>query len=707
LLVISVPYVSWTDLQANDLPTLRRFVATAGVANLATRIGQHHATLDEAYVTMGAGTRATRAQAGDAFDVGERYGSATAGTVYARRTGHPAVGAIVVLDAPRVEALNKRSPYGASAGSVGSALAAAKVTRAVVGNDDLAEDTPISARFDRPAAAALMGTAGQLPAGDVGNDLLAAHDQAAFGTALDEPAVLAAFSRSWDGPGRRVVLVEASDLVRADAYRAVTTTASAAAAQREALAMTDHLVASLLARVDLRRDSVLVVAPVPNRSTPDLSVVALHAPGLGAGLLRSPSTRRSGFVQLADVGASMLSLVGVSVPTQFEGRPMSVGASGGSAADRISYLVDTAHGARVRDATVSWATWTLIVFVVALGIAFGLRPLLPRWARGVLGGVAVAVLAVIPATYLAALVPDVANLPALGVAVLIPAVVLAVVLELVRRRRALDAALTALAVITLLFVVDLVAGAHLQLNTVFGYSPTVAGRFSGIGNLAFAFLASAALLLAVLVTERLPGRRGLWIAVAVFVTAVLVDGLPMLGADVGGVIAMVPAFGITGMLLAGRRVRARHVVGWIGVTLVVVAGFALIDLARPADERTHLAHFVERSHSGRHDPAFRLISRRLAATVGSPQTATWVLLLLIAVLAAHYFFVRRERAPLASRLSLPARAALSGLLVLAALGLLANDSGFAVPGVMLAVAVPITVLRYDAWLTPSRLDAAR
>ena len=40
-----------------------------------------------------------------------------------------------------------------------------------------------------------------------------------------------------------------------------------------------------------------------------------------------------------------------------------------------------------------------------------------------------------------------------------------------------------------------------------------------------------------------------------------------------------------------------------------------------------------------------------------------------------------------------------GLYVLV-VGLLANDSGLAVPGVMLAIAVPVAVLRSDAWLPP-------
>ena len=77
------------------------------------------------------------------------------------------------------------------------------------------------------------------------------------------------------------------------------------------------------------------------------------------------------------------------------------------------------------------------------------------------------------------------------------------------RRRAVDPLLLALGAVLGLLVVDVVLGATLQLNTVFGYSPTVAGRFAGLGNLAFAQLAGSALLLAGVVAGRIaraPGR---------------------------------------------------------------------------------------------------------------------------------------------------------------------------------------------------------
>ena len=58
-----------------------------------------------------------------------------------------------------------------------------------------------------------------------------------------------------------------------------------------------------------------------------------------------------------------------------------------------------------------------------------------------------------------------------------------------------------------LLVVDMLLGAPLQLNTVFGYSPTVGGRFAGMGNLAYGQFAGAAFLLCGLLSRRLGGPQ--------------------------------------------------------------------------------------------------------------------------------------------------------------------------------------------------------
>src|SRR5581483_9084710 len=115
-----------------------------------------------------------------------------------------------------------------------------------------------------------------------------------------------------------------------------------------------------------------------------------------------------------------------------------------------------------------------------------------------------------------------------------------------------------LGLLVTMHVVDVVTGGHLQINTVFGYSPTVGGRFAGFGNLTHAQVPAAAVLLAGLLDHLLGGRRGLTAAVAVLAVALLADGLPFWGSDVGGVLASVPAFALVVLGLSGIRISRRR-----------------------------------------------------------------------------------------------------------------------------------------------------
>ena len=176
-----------------------------------------------------------------------------------------------------------------------------------------------------------------------------------------------------------------------------------------------------------------------------------------------------------------------------------------------------------------------------------------------------------------------------------------------------------------ILVGDLLTGATLQLNSVAGYSPLVAGRFAGIGNVAFGVLAAAALLAAA--STRRPAIAALTALV------VVVDGAPQWGSDVGGVLALVPAYAVLVLLLSGRAASLAKVALASLAGAAVVAAFAIADHARPADEQTHFGRFVGQVLDG---SAGDVLQRKAAANLSllfhSPVTA--LLPLVVAVLVA-------------------------------------------------------------------------
>jgi hypothetical protein len=701
VLVVSLPGVTWGDVRGGDLPTLGALAEEAAIGDLSTRIGRRGASTTDAYLSIGAGTRAVapRVDVAVALDPDETYAGLRTEDLLLRRLGYVPSG-VAYLPVGAALDRNEASSFGAEPGRLGDLLDEAGVARAVIANADAAEgfvsdEPPPDGAYARGAATALMGSDGIVPGGTVGRGLLLDDPVAPYGRRLDLPSVLEAFDTEWSVPGRSVVLVEASDLSRAAGYAARSTAQHARALRADALDRTDELLAELLQRTDPGRDAVLVLSPVAPSASPELAVALVRAPGVRGGLLRSSTTRRDGYVQLADVAPTILALLGEDQPDEIEGRAFQVRPASGR--DRVVELDDEATAAGFRDdlmpivvpAVIGGLAVLLAATVVALRRA--------AWWRATLEPLALVALGVVPATFVLGRAAGlVGHVPWYLVAVLGLAGAAGGGAWLVERRWPGSGPLVGTGAIVALIGGDVLFGAPLQVNAVFGYSVAVAGRFAGLGNLAFALFGAAAIVLAALVVDR-HGRSGLPWAVVLLVAVVLVEGLPMLGADVGGVLSMVPAFGITALVLAGRRVRALHLALLTLAAGAVVLTCAFIDMARPAGSRTHLARLAEHLLDRRWGPFFDSFTRRLQASFGGAELAGWALVVaLIVVVGAYVVLVARGRVDASALLEQghpPTTAAGAGLAVLAAVGLVANDSSIAVPATMLIVVVPVLVLR--------------
>jgi hypothetical protein len=254
------------------------------------------------------------------------------------------------------------------------------------------------------------------------------------------------------------------------------------------------------------------------------------------------------------------------------------------------------------------------------------------------------------------------------------------------RERPLDALLCALGVNIVLLIADVVAGTPLEFNGPLGYSPTVAGRFAGLSNPAYAALGASAVLAAPVLARRIGGRRGTWLAVALLGLVVFVDGAPFWGSDVGGILSLVPAFGVTAVLMLGLRVRLKTVAwGLIGL-VVALAAFAALDLSRSPDQRTHFGRLLVRIHQRGLGDFVVIIQRKLADNLGTLTHSIWMLMIPgVAILLIWLARRAPDRLPAIVRALPEARASIIGFAVLATLGYAANDSGIAIPGVMLVI----------------------
>ena len=447
----------------------------------------------------------------------------------------------------------------------------------------------------------------------------------------------------------------------------------------------------MLADVDLQRDAVVVTGPSDPGDGVHLTLAALRAPGVRPGLLDSATTRRPGYVTLPDLAPTVLDMLGLTRPDSMEGRPYDDHPRSWSGPP-LARFIENDQEARFRDRMLGPVAGAYVAIEILLSLTVGFvlarRPGRRRLCRA-LDFVGLWLLAVVPLTFLGAVLDLDSVGPYLGLVIGGGVVLAAGAAALRGPTRPLVALL---ALLVALHVGDIVTGGHLQISTVFGSSPTVGGRFAGYGNLTYGQVAAAAIVLGGLLAHLLGGRRGLAVAAGVLLVALVADGMPFWGSDVGGVLASVPAFALVVLGLSGTKVSWRRLAALGAGAVAAVLALGFLDLRRPAGRRTHLGRLFEQiGHDGLR-PFTDAVQRKIQENLSVLPTSIWIPLVpsVLAFLAwlAYGSSPRleaiRHRAP-------EMRPAFVGLLVAAVLGMALNDSGIAVPAMMLGVLNPVVV----------------
>jgi hypothetical protein len=389
--------------------------------------------------------------------------------------------------------------------------------------------------------------------------------------------------------------------------------------------------------------------------------------GLGNERLVSASTRQPDYVVLADLLPTTLRLLGIG------GDPDDEGSAIRPVAGRrtVDELVDRSERARVASRSSVYFT-ALAVGAALLGLFASVMR--ERWRRRW----GACLLALPGAIVLIQLVPwwrwgALAGVPlAVGTALVIGGAADA----LAGRRPRLVVALLASGTAVMLGI-DAATGGRLELDSGVANNAIGAGRFAGMGNVPYGFFVAACLLTAGIALERW-GRRAVPPLVVALGAAVVVDGAPTLGADVGGVLAAVPAYAL--LLTAWRRRLPLMRLAMIGASgVVVLAAFAAFDVSRPEGSRTHLGRTLTNGELG------DTIIRRELAALQSFQRSTWCVVLLVALVGLAVMWDQLPR-------TRPLQITLAAIGVAALLGTFVNDSGVAVAGGMATVAWPAHLL---------------
>jgi hypothetical protein len=580
--------------------------------------------------------------------------------------------------------------FDAVPGTLGAALAAEDKTSAAVGSGAAIALADRQGRVAR-AWPGLAGDTGTVP----GNEL-ATQVAAALKTAPD-------------------LLVVDLGAVRDPAQQAAgepVPTGAAGRSRAEQVQALDSRLALVLAAVPATA-TVIVGSLADAGSTAQLQLLAARGPApLGGSysdsLLGSASTRQDGLTQATDLMPTLLTAVSVRVPVEAVGSTLTPVQSGGSPASRRQKLNDLADASTSVTPIVPW-------FFVGLGLSqiliFAVIPLLRRrrsrrgeadrrllrWLRPA----AVFFGSVPAASFLANLLPWWrSDLPGLAVtgAVILFAIPIAALALLGPWRAALLGPLGMVGAVTAgVLAADAATGSTLALSSLMGVQPVIAGRFYGLGNVAFALFATGALLAAIAVADwqvrQAHQRRAALLVVAIGIIATLIDGAPGVGSDFGGPPALIPAFAVLALLVAGVKITWRRMLLIAAVTIATLVVLGVLDWLRAPGDRTHLGRFVQTTISG---GALTVIKRKadqnFGMVFGSPLGALVpVVVALIVLLLARPASWGLRPLQVAYDRSAVLRQGLFAFGVLVLIGALLNDSGAAIPVVAATVAVPLLI----------------
>ncbi len=372
--------------------------------------------------------------------------------------------------------------------------------------------------------------------------------------------------------------------------------------------------------------------------------------------LTSPSTRnRLGLCALTDVASTVAAMLGTK-KTIGDGRTMeTVPASDSPTALRARLHQDAAAWAQQsrEQRGLPFVPWVLVVAVLVATFAPGKRA--KTAARIMVLSAPICLVVAAPVV--------VSPAPAWGVYALAAGVTVVLATVGVTSASWGERLPRLLAIATALTIGgDTLIGGTLLARTPFSYSVLEAARFYGIGNEMSGLFLGAAIMA---VGTQSVAATLLWGgAVAV------VSGAPALGADAGGFVATLIAFGVLAFRGMAGRADGQKIAAATVAAITVVTAFALWDGSRPAQNRTHIGGAVARAREQGAKSLAPMIRRKVSINAYLLIFSPWSALL--AAQAGAIILRARARKKAGTLPYPPSQAALNaGIISL----LLLNDSG--------------------------------
>jgi len=697
-----VPAVSLNDLASKDLPNLRKLMNSGAVglmnSRTAGRVQEEKLSESEdprrasesGYLTIGAGARAIAgSDAAQTFNRNETVDGDPAWVVLKRLTlVDPKTSEVVHTRIVRLIRANAALNHAVSVGMLGSTIHKARLKTAVVGSSD-------DGAIHREAALICMDAHGLVDLGDVGAGMTVRDPRSPSGVRMSEPGLLREAARCIRLADFTVI--ELGDTAQLDRARLDLMDDIYPREKAQVLRRTDALIGKLMRLLDLRTTTLIVLSPYPSsealeKSPNSLCPVMISGPGIARGFLISGSTRVRGLVTNTDIAPTILSALGVSMPKGLVGRAVSSKPH----ESPIRALIGMNERVSRQAAAMPVLRQAMVGVIVLVGIITALWWILPvgrPTRRKLLPTMVLIPAAIAPAMMILALRPVGSQM--VTWVYLIASVGVIVALCSIIGWKPLSALMLISLGASALLLGDLAVGNPLCRFSIMGYSIIEGARYYGIGNeLMGALIGSSIVGLGLLLGSLRVGPRA--VRIVLFLAMIVVTasvGAPMLGANVGGAIAVV--FGYCSALAATSKkpFDLRRIMAVIGLLAAVIVIFAVLDSLRGQQLESHLGRAIRAAKEGGFGGIGELASRKLAMNWLLIRYALWSRLLAAYILSAGFaLFVRLRRS--AKPMPAHVRIALAGAIGGALAALVFNDSGivaaataFAYPWALILLAI--------------------
>ncbi|MBP9115404.1 MAG: hypothetical protein KBF89_03580 [Acidimicrobiia bacterium] len=689
VVIISIPRVTWKMLDNIEVPNINSLIENGSTGSLSILTPGKARSLENGYISISAGNRANAAPASLStfYSPDEIVDGQVARNIFIDQRGsikHNNTGAIA-LNFEYTIVKNSKSLYEPDAGAFATALKANNKTISVIGNADYCSKLIMSCN---QRAIAYLGSDnnGEVENAEISRKIL--NDDLTINNKIVKEKTIESIKN------HDVTAVECSDLEKLDAKRISTSEELANEQMYKAIKSCDGLIGSIKSELNLNKDQIYIISPVSPRIKEQLTVFVGNGKGIKAGYATSGITRREGIISLADIAPSILDFYHIEIPNTMIATLLNYKPSSDTVAEKKDMLISVNEHGLLRDSSFVYVAGSFIL-IVFLSIVFSIIsykkiPKLRRFTKYLL--------------YASISMPTITFLIAPFMMMLEKPVYIYIVFAFLTvfssmlayhfaKKYKSQMVILVISTITLAVqLLDIITGGNLQLNSYFGYSTVVAGRFAGFGNLAFSIVAISSVVIVAMVKQLAKSKQILnkrWVNIfllSILMFVLIMDGLPYLGSDVGGVLALTPMVFTVGLMLFNKRIDYKTIFISGFITIITLSIFSLFDLSRPLSERTHLGRFIEVLINGE---GKTIIERKILLNIEILSNSLIATLVIFITIYIIFLFLKPERFIKKMILENPAyRYIVYPGLIVGILGMLLNDSGVAIPGMMLSIAMP-------------------